>query len=220
MTFEAVRSALRQKCADMPIDGESFARRVAQCALPDCRGMCCYDGVHLDAPTEAAVTILAQTRRPELTAMGLDLPDAVVVDGYVGGVPYGRKTATRAWAVDAVVKDVPEHFTRTCCVFHLDDGRCGLQVLAVQDGVHPWTYKPSSCWLFPITIHGGTIKIFNKTNDPSRFEAYKGFVEYTRCGQTCAAGQPAIEVLTDELRYLGEVIGRDLVAEVVGQAAG
>ena len=219
MTFEAIRSGVRQKCASMPIDGQSFGRLIARCSLTDCRGMCCYDGVYLDAPTEAAIAVIAQARRPAFEAMGLDLPHEVVVDGFVGDVPYGRKTATRPWAADEAVADVPAHFNRTSCVFHLDDGRCGLQVLALLDGLHPWAYKPTSCWLFPINIHSGVIKIFDRTNDPSRFESYRGFVEYTRCGGTCVGGRPAIEVLTDELQYLGEIVGRDLIAEISDQTA-
>ncbi len=217
MTFEAIATSLREKCVAMPVDARSFARPLARCSLADCRGMCCYDGVYLDAPTEAAIGVIAQARRPAFQDMGLDLPATVVVDGYVGGVLCGRKTATRPWTPDVV--DFPAHFNRTCCVFHLDDGRCGLQVLAVRDGLHPWYYKPPSCWLFPITIHSGTIRIFDETSDPSRYDAYAGFVAYTRCGATCPTGQPAIEVLTDELRYLGDIVGRDLVAEVAEHPA-
>lgn len=214
MTFAGIEAAVRQKCAAMPIDGKSFARRMERCSLPACRGMCCYDGVHVDAPTEAAITVIASARRPAFAAMGLDLPDAVVVDGFVGGVLAGRKTATRPWAVDEAVPGFPEHFARTCCVFRLDDGRCGLQVLAIQDGAHPWAYKPAPCWLFPISIRGDAIRIYDETSDPSRYEAYKGFVAYTGCGRTCADGKPAVEIFTDELRYLGDLLGRDLIAEV------
>ncbi len=181
--------------------------------------MCCYDGVYLDAPTEAAITVIAAARRPEFAAMGLDLPYAVVVDGFVGGVLSGRKTATRPWAADEAMPGFPAHFEKTFCVFRLDDGRCGLQVLAVQDGLHPWAYKPTACWLFPISIRGDAIRIYDETNDPSRYEAYSGFVTYTGCGQTCAGGRPAAEVFTDELQYLGDIIGRDLIAEVNDQVA-
>ena len=216
MTFKAIAAGLREKCATMTIDAASFARPIARCSLSDCHGMCCYDGVYLDAPTEAAIEVIAQARRLAFQDMGLDLPDAVVVDGTVGGVRCGRKTATRPWTPD--VADFPSHFNQTCCVFRLDDGRCGLQVLAVRDGVHPWSYKPASCWLFPITIHSGTIRIFDEASDPSRYEAYAGFVAYTGCGRTCANGQLAAEVLGDELRYLGDILMRDLIAEVAGAA--
>ena len=218
MSFaDDIEASLRQQCATLPIDGKSFQRRMARCSLPDCRGMCCYDGVHVDAPTEAAITVIASARRSAFEAMGLALPDAVVVDGFVGDVLSGRKTATRPWAADEAMPGFPTHFERTFCVFRLDDGRCGLQVMAMQDGVHPWAYKPSACWLFPISIRGDVIRICDETNDPSRYEAYKGFVSYTGCGQTCADGAPAAEVFTDELRYLGDLIGRDLIAEVNDQ---
>jgi hypothetical protein len=214
MTLEPIATSLREKCALMSVDAQSFARPLARCTLADCRGMCCYDGVYLDAPTEAAIDLIARARRPAFQDMGLDLPGTVVVDGFVGGVLAGRKTATRPWTPD--VADFPTHFNRTCCVFHLDDGRCGLQVLAVGDGLHPWSYKPPSCWLFPITIHSGTIRIFDEASDPSRYHAYAGFVAYTRCGATCDTGQPAAQVLADELRYLGDIVGRDLIGDIAG----
>lgn len=198
----------------MPVDAASFRRRMARCTLPDCLGMCCYDGVYVDEPTESAIAVVVGARRSAFAAMGLDLPKKPIVDGSVGGVRYGRKTATRPWAGKRAVTDYPSHFEQTCCIFRLDDGRCGLQVLAVEDGVHPWAYKPSPCWLFPINIHTGTIKIFDESNDPSRYDDYKGFVAFTRCGQTCADGRPAIEVFAEELQYLGTIVGRDLLAEI------
>lgn len=83
--------------------------------------------------------------------------------------------------------------------------------------MHPWAYKPTPCWLFPISINKGVIQIFDETSDPSGFGTYKGFVTYTRCGQTCADGRPAIEVFVDELRHLGDIAGRDLIAEIGDQ---
>ena len=214
MGFADIAAELRRKCADMPIDAASFGRTMARCALPDCLGMCCYDGVYVDEPTEIAIKIIVGARRPAFAAMGLDLPKKPIVDGNVGGVQYGRKTATRPWAGKKAVADFPAHFEQTCCIFRLDDGRCGLQVLALEDGLHPWAYKPSPCWLFPINIQTGVIKVFDETNDPSRYDAYKGFVAYTRCGQTCTDGRPAVEVFAEELRYLGDIVGRDLIGEI------
>jgi hypothetical protein len=214
MTTRAMKDALRERCKEMRIDGKSFARKLGRCDLNACRGMCCYDGVYLDAATEAAIALIAEARRPAFSAMGLDLPEAVVVDGYVGGVRYGRKTATRPVPADEIYPDHPAHFNRTRCVFRFLDGRCGLQVLAVQDGVHPWTYKPTACWLFPIKIHDGRIALFDETNDPSRYEDYAGFIAYTGCGRTCSEGRPAVEVLEAELGHLGAILERDLIAEI------
>ena len=213
MLTDRIAAHLRRTYGSLPLAVSGFARPLTACSLANCHGMCCYDGVYLDAPMEAQVSVIAQARRLAFADMGLDLPASVVVDGSVGGVRYGRKTATRPWAGDQAFAGFPAHFENTSCVFHLDDGRCGLQVLAIQDGLHPWAYKPTSCWLFPITIHRGAIQVFDETSDPSRYDAYPGFVAFTRCGATCLTGRPAREVLREELRYLGDILGRDLIAE-------
>ena len=220
MTTDPIEDRLRSTFGSAPIDGKAFARRVASCSLADCRGMCCYDGVYVDAPTEAAITALVDARRSDFAAMGLDLPAATVVYGEKLGKTQTRKTARRPWAVSAAVADYPKHFTQTSCVFHLDDGRCGFQVLAMQDGLHPWAYKPHPCWLFPISIQYGQITIYDEIGDPTRNERYEGFVVGTHCGRTCADGRPAIEVVANELRHLGGILGRDLIAEIGGQVAG
>ena len=217
MAADAINEQLRRTCGSSPIDGKAFARRVASCSLADCKGMCCYDGVYVDAPTEAAITALVDSRRSDFVAMGLNLPEAVVVDGDWLGQTNARKTARRAWDASAAVADYPKQFTQTTCVFHLDDGRCGFQVLAMQDGVHPWTYKPHPCWLFPITIQYGKIALYDEIADPTRHDGYEGFVAGTRCGRTCSDGRPAIEIVAQELRYLGTILGRELIAEVNDQ---
>ena len=216
MTTDPVKDHLRHTYGSLPIGGKGFTRLMAPCSLADCRGMCCYDGVYVNAPTEAAITELVAARRSDFAAMGLDLPDAVVVNGEGNA----RKTARRPWDASAAVADFPKTFTQTSCVFHLDDGRCGFQVLAVGDGLHPWAYKPQSCWLFPISINRGSIAIYDDTNNPSSNQEYNDFVMATRCGGTCTDGRPAIEVFAEELRYLGDILGRDLIAEVTAQIAG
>ena len=215
MTTDAVREHLRHTYGSVPVGGKGFGRPMTTCSLPDCRGMCCYDGVYVDAATEVAIVALAEARRSDFAAMGLDLPEAVVVNGEGNA----RKTAIRRWDGGATVRDYPEAFSPTCCVFHLDDGRCGLQMLALRDGQHPWAYKPHPCWLFPISIKRGFITIHDDSNNPSGNQAYNDFVVSTRCGSTCADGRPAIEVFAAELRYLGEILGRDLIAEVNAQVA-
>jgi hypothetical protein len=203
---DRIAAHLRYTYGALPVAPEGFGRPLARCDLGACHGMCCHDGVYLDTVAEGVVTELVDARRADFAAMGLDLPaEAVVSDG-----PTARKTATRPWNGVAAMTD----FAPSVCVFHLPDGRCGFQVLAMQDGVHPWTYKPHACWLFPISIHRGSIALHDDTVHPTGVEGYNRFVVTTCCGGTRADGQPAVVVLAEELRYLGAIFGRDLIAEI------
>ena len=210
MSADRIKDYLRHAYHALPLARAGFARPLAVCAMADCRGLCCYDGVYLDAPTEAAIAALVDERRADFAAMGLDLPDDVVVSGEGNR----RKTATKAWDGPVSVPDYPQAFNRTACVFHLDDGRCGFQVLAGADGLHPWAYKPHACWLFPISISRGAIAVHDDRVHPSASPAYNDFVVTTKCGRTQPDGRPAVEALAEELRYLGQILGRDLIAEV------
>ena len=54
MTTDAVREHLRHTYGSVPVGGKGFGRPMTTCSLPDCRGMCCYDGVYVDVATEVA----------------------------------------------------------------------------------------------------------------------------------------------------------------------
>jgi len=145
--------------------------------------------------------------------MGLILPEKVVEKSEWNGV-IGTKTATRPFPFRSLVQDYPAHFNETACVFLLDDGRCGLQILSEQEGKHPWYFKPFTCWLQPIKLSEAAIRLFDESSDPNRLPNYDGFVIRTFCGRTETCGQPALEVLKEELEFLGELLGRDLLSEL------
>jgi len=151
--------------------------------------------------------------------MGLNLPDAVIVRSEWNGI-IGKKTATRPFPYRTLVDDYPEHFNETACAFLLEDGRCGLQVLSVQDGKHPWYYKPLTCWLQPIKISNAEIRLYDEKSDPFKFPDYGGFVIRTFCGRTSPDGLPAVEVLKEELEFLGKLLNRDLLTEARGTKRG
>ncbi len=105
--------------------------------------------------------------------------------------------------------DFPAHFPATACAFLMDDARCALQALAMNEGRHPWYYKPLPCWLHPITIRPGrwpAVYLPDESNDPLTEENYPGFAPWTPCGKTCETGKPAREVLAEELRFLKGII--------------
>ncbi len=205
----------------MSVDTDSLCRPLRRCDLAVCRGTCCHDGVYLGPEEAGMLRRLVAESRAEFEAMGLDLPEQTVVYGSWRGTVSGPKTAVRPEAKHGVVTDYPAHFPETACVFLLSDARCALQAFAMQRGLPPWHYKPLTCWMHPLAIDGieegrAVLVLHNESSDPQRFPDYDGFVSRTPCGRTCVDGEPAWRVLEEELRFLGELGGRDLVAEVAG----
>ncbi len=182
--------------------------------------MCCYDGIYLSAEEARVVAELASVEADYFREIGLELPDQVVVYGNWENQVSGPKTAVVPWPGSKLVGDFPPHFNDTTCVFHLPDGRCGLQALGEARGRHSWYYKPTGCWLHPLTTNdydGPAIRLFDETTDPARLPHYPGFIALTRCGRTVEQGEPAHELLREELDFLGGIIHRDLYAEASGR---
>ena len=210
--FAGAEVSLRKRCKNASIDTAEFQRRISRCSLASCRGTCCYDGVAVDDDTAAVLQNLATQRKSDFDRMELALPEVVIVDSENGGV-VTKKTAVKPFPFRSLVSGYPEHFNETACVFLLGDGRCGLQVLAQKDGKHRWYYKPFTCWLHPIKIAEGAIRLYDETTDPYRSPDYDGFVCRTFCGRTAACGIPASEVLKEELQFLERLLDDDLSSE-------
>jgi hypothetical protein len=206
-------ASLRKRLSNAKIDAREFARKISRCSLETCHGTCCYDGASVDNDTADVIQQLASERAYDFLVMGLTLPEEVVESSEWNG-KVGKKTATKKFPFRSLVKDYPAHFNETACVFLLDDGRCGLQLLSEQDGKHSWYYKPLTCWLQPIKISESSIRLYDDQTDPFKFPGYDGFVSKTHCGRTSACGAPAAEVLAQELDFLGKIIGRDFLAEM------
>jgi Protein of unknown function (DUF3109) len=211
--FVRAGAALRERLRAASVDRREFERRLTRCKLADCHGVCCHDGVPVDDDTARSIESLARTRAADFNEMGLSMPEEVIVENQWQGV-VSKKTAVRSFAFRSRVAGYPSHFPETACVFLLDDGRCGLQILAQRDDKHPWYYKPFACWLHPIKITGSAIHLYDETSDPNRYPDYDGFVCRTFCGRTAKDGSAAGDLLEDELRYLGRILGRDLLAEL------
>ena len=214
--FGRAEASLRQRYADTRIDAGEFQRPLSRCALATCRGTCCYDGIAVDDDTAGVLDRLAAERATSFADMGLKLPARVIVENEWRG-RTSRKTAVRPFPFRSVVPDFPPHFDETACVFLLDDGRCGLQVLALNEGQHPWYYKPFACWLHPIKLSATGIRLYDEDTDPDRFPGYDGFACRTHCGRASSCGTAASQVLGEELEFLGRLLGRDLLGEMERQ---
>ncbi len=153
------------------------------CNLEVCQGICCSDGAFL-LPEEERVIHRVVKKYPEHFT---HLPKAYIGDGEWEG-NIGRKTAVR----DFTYKNKPAHFANTRCAFTERDGKCSLQTLAVLHGKHKWAYKPTGCWLFPLSADdkGLVAPPRTKADDPNNLgKHYPGFVTYTPCGEHAAAGK-------------------------------
>ena len=212
--FSRSAESLRKEYGKVPLNPTEFQRKLTRCEL-SCQGMCCYGGVSVDRDTADVLQRLAKERKSDFQKMGLELADLPVVSTEWQGV-VGNITALKPRSFRSRVKDYPKHFDETACAFLMEDARCGLQVLSEMDGKHPWFYKPFSCWLLPIKLWKGAIRLFDKITDPFLYPDYPGFISRTFCGRTDARGEVASKLLMPELDYLGKILDRDLLGELGG----
>lgn len=210
--FADTASHVQQLLAGAEVDREALSRPIRRCELAKCRGTCCHDGAYLNPDEAALIPMLVDEHRDFFEGIGLDLPAKPVRYGSSQGVS-GLKTATRPAPMSELAEDYPEHFARTRCVFLDADARCGLQLLATALGEHPWFYKPFTCWMHPLTIEDGVLTLHDRQSDPQNLTDYPGFISQTHCGRADACGEPAFEVLGEEIAALGEIAGRDLLSD-------
>ena len=172
--------------------------RLERCDLEQCEGRCCYDGVYL-LPTEEQFLRELVARVPALEAA---VPKEFIVDGYWSGAFFGRKTATRPHDYRSL--DYPAHFSRTRCVFADAKGYCELEKLARTNGLHPWSFKPTTCWMVPLQDDDGVpaAPVAGAEDDPYHTPEYPGYATCVPCGSHHAKGQPWREALREEIDYL------------------
>lgn len=213
-------AALRRRLGRALVDARSFRRRVARCEISTCRGMCCHDGVYISPGSAEVIRKVAKAHAGFFASLELDLPDEVIIEGDWPWKKGGMKTAVRARPFSKTVDGFPAHFPDTACVFLTADGRCSLQLLSQRLGRHPWYYKPVKCWMHPITLEAAeqsVLVLHSAETDPYRYPGYDGFVSRIFCGQSSPGGAPASTVLRDELTFLSQIVGRDLLAEVAAE---
>jgi len=169
---------------------------LSRCDLNKCEARCCYDGVYLTPDDEIRIK----------SAIGLCadffsfLPIFPIVESSWRDHGSGMKTSTRPW--DYVSPDFPPHFSKTRCVFAISDGRCSLQIFAIQRGEHPWSYKPTACWMHPLRLGSGGLvpPSISQDNDPDSYDDYPGYVTYTPCARL-SNDAPWREVFREEIEY-------------------
>ncbi len=215
--YASDETVLRARLAHGTLDAQSFRRPLSRCEISSCRGMCCYDGVYVSRESANVIQRLVEEHAGFFAGLGIDLPEQVIVEGEWQWKKGGLKTAVKPREFSKSVEGYPAHFEDTACVFLTGDGRCSLQLLSMDQGRHPWYYKPVKCWMHPISVEGegkSRLVLHSRESDPYRLPGYDGFVSVIFCGRTCPGGAPASIVLSDELTFLSQIIGRDLLTEL------
>ena len=207
--LKALREVMGVPLAKVRVESASFGATYRVCELAQCQGMCCYDGVFLEAPEVDALTTLCREHRDYLHGLGVTLPPEQLFE-FIGNRSRRRvKTRLRAFSYRPSA-ELPAHFTATACVFRLEDGRCSLQCLSLHLGSEPWHFKPMGCWMHPLELKLGIVpRITVAGGGLSRFAGC------TQCGLRQAEGKSGYEVFRDELAALSRLLDQDLLPEGV-----
>ncbi len=157
------------------------------------RDACLPCAISRSARGAAAMTVFTCSREKKsflrellekVPALRAKVPEQFVVEGYWNGEHLGRKTATRPTNYRSA--DFPAHFTRTLCVF---GDRPGLlrtrRSSRVPTRQHPWSYKPTTCWMFPLQDDEGEVAepVRGPEDDPHVAPDYPGYASCLPCGQ-------------------------------------
>ena len=213
----------KEKLADSyrtaPIDLASFHRHYKYCEIGECEGLCCNGGSGFYLPEEPeTISKAVREKSGFFERNNMNLPGKLFdeeVDEETNEVELSTNTHAATYR-DGLL---PPHFPSTACIFKRNDNACSLQVLSVEEGRHRWWYKPVACWLYPIELeYGGKphISVAHASTDEYIDDEYPGFVGFTPCGKECKkGGKPAYQVLEHEIAKLSELIGRDLMSEIL-----
>ena len=186
------------------VDHESFLACYEPCALEVCQGMCCYDGVFLQTAEVTVIEALIRSEREAFLQLKIDLQASpIVLERHASG---SDRAKTRTVPFDYLPSaELPDRFQRTACVFRCGDGRCSLQVLAMNRGLDPWAYKPMGCWMHPLELTVGSnprVTVSGGGKNP--------FSGCTQCGRQQRRGKPGYQVFQRELDVLSDFLGQDL----------
>jgi hypothetical protein len=213
IAFPSIQDELARQIREARVDHEAFEKPLKICELADCRATCCHDGVYLEIEERDILAEVIATRAERLATYDWNEPEIFqqMDDGRWKSVTLPDP---------APAQKFPAHFPKTRCVF-LDSGhRCVLQRLAMDEGRHPWFWKPVSCWMHPLLLKPGhpggrpELTLATPENDPAAHSGYPGFSAFTPCGIPCKSGPPAHQTLAPELDLLGRIAGRDLIREL------
>jgi hypothetical protein len=221
----SLKDTFREKLLDTyrsaPLDAASFHRFYKACGPGECDAICCNGGSGFYMEEEHQTIRRVVAENPDFfREQKLDLNDKNLFDEEVDEETGEIELSTNTRAFKYNKPEVrPAHFPETSCSFRRQDGACTLQLLGVKEGKPGWWYKPLACWLFPIELEHGNkpfIHVAHASTDEYVDDEYPGFVGFTKCGAECkSTGKPAYQVLEHEIAQLSELLGRDLLSEIL-----
>ena len=206
---QELAARLRRDLRLADIDLEAFTTPLAICDLASCRATCCHDGVVLDPEEVRLLEPLLQQHAKHFERYGISTSKTP----FTTSTSQPPRTTTRPALPEELPLAFPSHFSRTRCLFLDTEHRCAWQRLAHDLDQPPWTFKPVSCWMHPISLTSrpGRTPLLTLAGDA---EAPQDFARNTPCGRPCDSGPPASETLSGELQLLGEIAGRDFLREI------
>ncbi len=205
---------------DAPVDVAAFEKAYKRCDLMSCQAMCCNKGGPIDEAEEKVIRKLLKKHKT-FFAKAANLPeDPLDVFYMLGERTIQTKVRPMKYRADL---NVPDKFSPAACVFLDDEYRCTLQMLSVELGKHPWHYKPSGCWMHPVQLGRQgkpEITVFSKEEyNPSQNDLEAFFAPFTKCGESCKEGTPGHALFEEELKVIGQALGRDLICELKSKIA-
>ncbi len=119
-----------------------------------CKGACCKDGVYVDVKERDAI-LAAQSLIIKYMDETQSEDPATWFEQEEDDedFPSGRCAGTRTYGGK--------------CVFLTKTGKCVLQITATNEGMPPFSLKPSYCVLFPLTIVGRTLTFDDFCSGPN-----------------------------------------------------
>jgi hypothetical protein len=176
------------------------APRMRAMACATCDNRCCYDGVYATKEEEDRIRALRKKAPKYFTTVPVDFTE----EGEWGFLFHGKRTKLRPH--DYTKPDYPAHFGKTKCVLALPNGECAPQRAGADLGYHPWRFKPSICWKFPL------IGLFNDNAmekphyfgepDPHAYDdTQRGYLSFLPCAALDENGFSWKEVYRHELLH-------------------
>ncbi|MEJ6582072.1 MAG: DUF3109 family protein [Akkermansiaceae bacterium] len=197
--FRETAVGLARQLGEAAVDHAAFERGLSVCDLASCRATCCHDGAIL-SDEEADVL------------RGLD--DREGIEALANGQ---KKTRTIRVGGDELAEDFPDHFPKTRCVYLDEQHRCYWQLRSVEEGRHPWFYKPTSCWMHPVLLTQRDRRPFLTILSPE--DDVAGFASNTPCGMAATCSKPARLSMAAELKMLESISGRNFSGELNAPSA-
>ena len=171
--------------------------RGTRCALSECKGGCCRNGIWVDAGHRDRIMARADDIAPNLPPVRRDPKD------WFDDDRMEHPDFASGLGVPTAVFPDPEDSTLDTCVFRRPDWLCALQVTDPE-------LKPFDCYTYPILRSEGELTLDQWSPDE---------LDGSDCQQACTPPRPILEVFEEEfVRILGRA-GYERLCEAAGHSS-